>query len=613
MFVGLLPFPFLFFLMKRFFSLCLFFSLTALFAADYTYTLTWLEPHTHTLVVEAEVGPQTNDYTDFCVPAWRPGRYYLQNYAASVFAVAATDEAGQPLSWEKVSKDCWRVFHEEVTKVRLRYHFLANNQDAGSSYYTDGQVYFNPVNLFMYQPGKYEGSVELRVPDLPTDWKVATSLSQPETTRFTADSYHEFVDAPTVFAREMVQLSFEEGGTMFHLHFQGASYGGAKVFEAAVEPVRAIVREQGAIFGAGFPFESYHFIYRLLPYRMRHAVEHTNSASFALPAEITETPERLVNNLKGITAHEFWHAWNVKRIRPAPLWPYDYSQPQYSRLHWFTEGVTEYMTHLTLIRADLIDEKTLYQRLANTLGSLENNYATSVVSPSLASFDSWLATSSYPHPAHGVSYYTLGDRVGLLIDLKLRAETNGEQSLDKVFAYLYETYYQEGHGVPENGVQLALESLSGVSWEEFFAQYVHGTEPVPYDDFFAPMGLTVGWEEVEAKGPRSWGILQTEEFSQGIVVKRLHLAGDAYRDGLAEGDLILEVAGQAATGVDLDAYLMGETAGKSLSLKVYRDGNMLDLTLRHKRDFVPQKALIQRQKKLKKEEEQLLEGWLQGE
>lgn len=587
------------------------FSPAWLLAADYEYCLTWLAPNTHTYVVEATVSPQTDDYTDFSLPAWRPGRYILQDYAAAVSHVSATDQAEQVLTVQKLDKDTWRVFHaQRPTKVVFAYRVHANNPDAGSSLYAEGQAYFNPVNLFAFVPGRMAGSVRLELPELPADWQVATALAPTDDPQvFTAESYHAFVDCPTVLAESIKQLRFEDQGTTFYLHFHGA-YGGDKATDAAiVDMVKRIVQEQGAIFG-GYPFDEYHFIYRLLPYNLRHAVEHSRSASFALPATVTQSPQRALSGLAGITAHEFWHVWNVKRIRPAALWPYDYSQPQYTHLHWFTEGVTDYYTDLTLLRAGLIDEPQYLRDLSGTIQRLENSYAATVVSPAMSSFDSWLAGTPYAHPDHRISYYTLGSRLGLMLDLSLRARTDGAVTLDDVFRYLHQTYYQNDQGVPEDGIQQALETLSGQSWDDFFSRYVAGTAPIDYEAFLDPMGLELMITPEARRDLRALGIVSIDEMSQGILIRRLHPGGDAFAGGLAVNDLLIELNGQNVRQVELPDLISSLKPGQELTAKVLRDMELQTITFPYEQRYEPRSYELQQADRLNRKQRQRYQAWI---
>lgn len=587
-----------------------------LFAQGYEYRLTWQAPATHTYRVEATVAPQAGTYTELALPLWRPGRYFLQDYAAAVSHFEATTAQGTPLTWTKTNSHTWRVFHEGTDPLTVRYAVYANNMDAGSSYLGHGQAYFNPVTLFMYVPGRLDEAVRLHLPDLPADWQAATALTPTSDPRiYQADSYHSFVDAPTVFAREMKRLDFSLDGTTFYLYFQGSYLGGAETDSAALDAVRRICQVQGAMFG-GFPFDTFHFIYRLLPYQMRHAVEHANSVSFALPVTVSEGPTQIVNGIGSLTAHELFHAWNVKRIRPAALWPYDYGQPQYTHLHWFTEGVTDYYAHLTMVRAGLWTEAQFLRQQARVIESLENSYAASVVSPAQASFDSWLEPSDYAHPNHRISYYPLGTRLGLLIDLRLRAMTQGQSSLDAVFRYLYETWYAQGKGVPEEGVEQALATLSGQSWRDWFARYVEGTSPFApaYEEILAPAGLRLRVEAQTHDNLRGLGFLQVEPTGQGWLVQRVHPGGDVAVAGIGPGDLILEVDGQQAARLDPATFLAEVAQGQSLRFRVFSDFQVREVAVAYEGKFSPQSFRLEKQPRLKPAATRLLTDWLgQGE
>lgn len=566
-------------------------------AQQVDYSLEWLAPNTHTYVVSILTTSEDGAYTDFRLPAWRPGRYYLQNYAASVSHFQAQTVAGTILDWQKVDKDTWRVSHSTGgEKLLIRYRYLANNRDAGSSYLSADEVYFNPINLFMYVPSRLDERVRLNLPLLDSTWKQATALTAgSQFNEFFADSYHEFVDAPTVFSPQMKQLEFESDGTTFYVHFQGKYEVGSEADADIASAVKSICEEQAAVFG-GYPFESYHFIYRLLPMNLRHAVEHANSASFALPDRIASSAQSLIKNIQGITAHEFWHAWNVKRIRPSALWPYDYNTEQYTHLHWFTEGVTDYYDQLSLIRAQLVTDEQFLSGLARTIQALENSYASRVVSPADASFNSWLAVSPYRNPDHRISYYTLGARLGMVIDLELRSRTKDEYSLDDVFRYLFTTYYQNDLGVPENGVQLALEQFSEDSWDEFFDQYVFGTAAYDYEAMLKPFGLTLIDTIATHPGLRGLGIIASDNLSQGLYIRQLHPLGDAAAGGIAREDLILEIDGQSVTRAEPDEIINSLRIGKTIMCRVYRDGNFLDIPLTYNQLFVPKGYVIKRSK-----------------
>ncbi len=581
-------------------------------AADYHYELSWLEPHTRTYVIEMATDGDEGNYTDLSLAAWRPGRYYLQNYAAAVTDFRAEDGEQHALKWEKIDKDTWRVHHSKDFNgvIKATYHYYANNQDAGSSYLSADQVYFNPVNLFMFKCGNYEGSVELTLPELDETWKKATALKQGNAYNvFKAESFHEFADSPTVFSSKMKQWKFEDQGTTIHVHIQGNFLGNNEDGEALLEMLKKVCAEQAAIFGA-YPMEEFHFIYRLLPYNISHGVEHKFSTSIAYPEAATRNANALVSKFKGTSTHEFWHVWNVKRIRPAALWPYDYTRPQYTGLHWFTEGVTSYYTSLTLMRTEIYSEKQFLDLLARDIQSLENNYASEVVSPTQVSFDSWLTGSPYDIPHTRISYYTAGSRLGFLLDLSIRAETKGDKSLDDVFRYLYQTYYEKDQGVPEDGVKNAVETVTGKSFDTFFDKHVTGTEDFDYEKILKPFGLVLDKKIDEDAGMRNLGIISAETISQGVYVRRLDHRGDAYQDGMGEGDIILEVDGQPAADIDLDDYMNGKNKGDVLDMQVFSGGEIRSLSVEFQGRFGAYSYELSRKEKPSKKEEAMYKDWV---
>ncbi|MCB0843045.1 MAG: M61 family metallopeptidase [Bacteroidetes bacterium] len=581
------------------------------FSADYEYTLTWLTPNTHTYVIDARVSPETDTYTHFRIPAWRPGRYYLQDFAGAISNVSAKDDKGQSLKFVKTDQNTWKVTHGKVESVTLTYHYFADNMDAGSSYLGHNQIYFNPVNLFMNVPGRYNGSVRLNIPNYPEKWKIATALRKSEGGKILeANSYHEFADSPTVISSEMKILSTTVSGVTFHIYFQGDYQGDKQTDKAAIEMVEKVAKEQGALFG-GFPFKEFHLIYRLLPYSIRHAVEHENSVSFAITAGISKSPKSILS-VANLTAHELFHAWNVKRIRPASLWPYDYSVPQYTNLHWFTEGVTNYYALLTSVRAGFIDEDQFLDQVASNITSMENNYAAHHISPSLSSYDSWLSNSSYKDPKTNISYYSLGQRMGLILDLALQKETDGAVSMDALFNYLKIEYYDKGMGVPEEGIQKAAEALTRSSWSDFFSQYIDGTEPIPYKDYLSVVGLKITEEESLAPGSRGIGISLAENISQGILIRQINPGGDAYLSGLGENDLILEIDGKNAKDMNLNSYVDELKKGDVINMKVFSGLQVKEIEVKYNRSFAPVKYSIERKKNLKKEQEENLKNWLKS-
>ncbi len=585
---------------------------SGLLAQSYNYTLGWENAASHIYQVELQTAAQSGSHSDFQVPAWRPGRYYLQDYAAGILDFSASDQSGKVLKWEKLDNNTWRVQNPSSGEIKVNYGFYANTMDAGSSVLNPSQAYFNPVNFFMHLRNEYSKTCTLTVKDMPANWKAATAMTKVDGKNnvFTASDYHEFVDCPTILSPSIKTLQKAIEGTTFYFHFQGEFKGGGETESAYLGSMEKMIREQRTIFGE-FPMKEYHFIYQLLPYNMGHAVEHKNSACFAMPNTVSASPAT-IGRLNSISSHEFFHLWNVKRIRPGMLWPYDYQKEIPTRLHWFTEGVTDYYTSLTLTRAGLYAQETYYKILSRTIQALERNYASQIVSPSKASIDSWLERSKYTPPYGHISYYTLGTRVGFLLDLKIRAMSDGKLSFDDVFLRLYQDYYKKDRGMEEDAVQAMVEKVTGESFADFFNKYVHGTAPIDYASFFSPFGLEVEVNELENSGWQRVGIEKVKETDEGLFIASIRPNSDAEMSGLGDQMLIFEVNGKSAKEFDDRDFFKKYKKPKTLQLKVASDAGITEIALVWKNSWVPKTYTVKEMAKAKPQQKQMLANWLKS-
>lgn len=606
-------------LRQFFLAALLCFTTFTLMAQPTHYKLTWPDPQSHQFHIEVHLQATEGNYTDLRMPAWRPGRYHLQNYSAAVSQVSAgLGDGPTTLRVEKQDKDTWRVYHgNNAGEIRFYYRVYANKIDAGSSFLTREMVYFNPINLFVHVPGQMEAPVTLETQALPEGWKTATQLEAGDAPNtYKANSYHYFVDSPTIFSPHLTQFTFTEAGVNYYVHFAG-NCGLDPSDEDAnaswLNDFRKIVQEQTAIFGT-IPIDEYHFIYLLVPphRQLRHAVEHSNSAMFVLPEYVAADPSA-VSNTYGITSHEFWHLWNVKRIRPAAMWPYDYSTESYTHLHWFTEGVTDYYTYLTLTRAGIWSEDKFLDHMGKLIGDLENAYGPGITSPASSSYNSWLAVSPYMVPNHYASYYSLGKRSAFLLDMKIRVETEGEQSFDDVFRYLWDNYYMKDLGVPEDGIITAISDVTGKNLEDFYLQVVHQPQPLPYDDVLPYAGLTLktALQRENVAPTRKIGLQRYDVKPSGsIELQQLRPDAALAQAGVAEGDLLLAIGGEDASEELLLEKLEALEPGGELELELRPVfGEDYSVTVSFKEEHLPRTYdLVVTEGPLKP----ALENWLQS-
>ena len=522
------------------------------------------------------------DIPRLLLPAWRPGRYLLQNFAANVREWSA----GEARTW-KDGKTSWRVDARAGEEVTFRYRYYAGVLDAGSSFLDDDEAYFNGSNLFMLVEGLRDQEHLLTIA-APADWLVETQLQREDEHTFRARDYDHLIDSPTIAAATMTRHSFVENEARFHLVFRGAD--GIDT-ESYVEPMRAIAATQAALFGGGFPFREYRFLYHARD--KWHGVEHEDSSSIVVrrTALLGAKPgDEGFDHMLSISSHELFHAWNVKRMRPAKFSPYDYWQETPTRLLWAMEGLTSYYGDLTLVRSGLWSVERYLDHLAHEIELLEALPAREHLSLAQASFDGWLSDPGqmHDHPNAFFSFYNKGEIVSALLDLTIRRASDGAKSLDDVLRLLWEEYGLTGRGMEEDAVERAVARIADVG--DFFARYVDGTEPLPYAETFAVANLVYKATPRQPGQPALGARVKTQD---GLLVVDSVLRGAAGMEaGLLPGDELLAVDGNRVTNAaGFESAMRAVRLGDTAELLVARAGILKPLTLRGALDPRPDVAL----------------------
>jgi predicted metalloprotease with PDZ domain len=540
-----------------------------------TYELGWQQPNTHLFDITMRIATNGAAELALALPNWRPGRYLIQNYARNLQEFTALDEKGQTLPWQKTEKARWQILTQGSKVVTVRYRYYANTLDAGSSQLNDREAYFNGTNLLLYVIGRQQAPCQLKL-TIPKDWKIATALKSMEGSTatnqlFTAPNYDELVDSPLIASPTLLIHPFTQGNTTYYLAFQGSLNTDIKV---VAEQVGKIVAQQVKLFGQA-PFDRYWFLYHSLPNGRWHGVEHAYSASMTFPENAFAT-DLGKQGFYGLTSHELFHAWNVKRIMPEAFVHPDYSRETYTRQLWFFEGVTNYYGDLMLRRAGIWDENTYLTNLSRSITALQNNPARLIVSAEDSSFNEWLQNPDSENAQ--ISFYTQGEILGLLLDLTIRQRTNNAHSLDDVMRYLYENYAQKGLGVPEDGIQLAVEKITSSNFQDFFQRYVAGYQEISYERFLA----TVGLQLVEEKDPTRSTVylgfrLQPEEIQPTIAAIRA--GSPAMQAGLDRGDQVLAINNQQVRGSNFVEILNRYRPGDQITVTVFRAQQLRNFTV----------------------------------
>ncbi|HEX6098982.1 MAG TPA: PDZ domain-containing protein [Thermoanaerobaculia bacterium] len=516
------------------------------------------------------------------LPAWRPGRYLLQNYAANVREWTA-GEAGV---W-KDGKTSWRVDARAGEEVTFRYRYYAGVLDAGSSFLDDDEAYFNGTNLFMLVEGLRHEEHRLTIA-APTDWLIETQLPREDGHTFRARDYDHLIDSTTIAAASLTRHSFAESGARFHLVFRGDE--GIDT-EGYVEPMRAIAKSQAALFGGGFPFSEYRFLFHV---RDRwHGVEHEDSCSIVVrrSALLGAKPgDDGFDRVLSISSHELFHAWNVKRMLPARFLPYDYWHETPTRLLWAMEGLTSYYGDLTLVRSGLWTADRYLAHLAQEIEMLEALPAREHLSLAQASFDGWLSDPAHmhDHPNAFFSFYNKGEIVSALLDLTIRRVTEGAKSLDDVVRLLWQEYGLTGRGMEEDAVERAVARIADVG--DFFARYVEGTDPLPYTDALDAAGVAFA---TAARQPDRSFLGARVKMQDGALLVDAPIRGTAGMEaGLLPNDELLALDGnRIANPAALDGALRGLAVGETAELLIARAGVVRSLSLAGRPDPRPIVAL----------------------
>ncbi|MGB3617334.1 MAG: M61 family peptidase, partial [Catalinimonas sp.] len=404
------------------------------------------------------------------LPAWRPGRYELARYDRYLRDFTATDAVGRPLTWRKKARDRWSVRAQERGEVRVRYVYHARQMDAGGTWVDDARFYVNFINCALWVVDRQDEPCTVSA-DLPDGWEVVCALPRDEAGRWQADDYFHFVDSPLLAAPDLQHHTYEVEEKLFHVWLHGEW---SPDWTKLLTDFELFTEQQIALFG-DFPAPAFHFIVIVLPYRHYHGVEHRDSTVITLGPAHELTPDgALYGELLGVSSHELFHAWNVARIRPAELMPYDFSRENYFRTGYVAEGVTTYYGDLMPARGGVFSEADYVLELNKLLRRHFRNPGRLSRPLTEASFDLWL-DGYVPEAAHRrASIYVEGAVAALLLDLELRRMHDDARSLDDVLRRLWTRFGETGRGYTERDYRDIVEEVAGRKMRDYFAACIEG-------------------------------------------------------------------------------------------------------------------------------------------
>ena len=466
---------------------------------DIAYRISMRDPVSHLYSVELDIGAVKADTVKLQLPVWSPGRYARMDFAKNVQDFSATDGGGRALEWNKESGSLWRVASADAERVRVRYRVYANNLSGTFSVLDTLHANWNGPSIFMYVVGHKPDPVRLTV-SAPDGWMLMNGTADdPAQREFRFPTYDHLVDTPTEVAPEFSVDSFRVDGVLYRVmvHHDGPRRGQTERF---VRDVEKIVRYQNTVI-APPPLARYTFLVNI-GFRGGDGMEHLYSTQIMNPNAWTDS----ATLLPGITtaSHEYFHTWNIKRIRPAVLGPFDYTREQYQPSLWVAEGWTNYYGGMTLHRGGIISKPLLYSRVAGMIRYNEETPGRNERSARRSSIDAPFFDGSVHEMETNqrqtwISYYFKGEGLAMLLDLMIRARTENSRSLDDVLRLLKtwtwdapsSSYYLQGRGYTEADVERAASQVYGADLHDWFERYVGGTEELPWRETLALAGLTL--------------------------------------------------------------------------------------------------------------------------
>jgi predicted metalloprotease with PDZ domain len=534
----------------------------------------------------------------FALPAWIPGSYMIREFARNIVRIRA-ESGGQPVELVKLDKHTWRAA-PAAGPLTLHYEVYAWDLSVRAAHLDQSHGFFNGTSVFLRVLGQdaTPHQVDIQRPGDPaaSNWKVATSLPELGARRYgfgtyIAGDYDELIDHPVEMG-DFALGSFKSHGIQHDIVVTGRVPN--LDMERLQQDLKAICDTQIAFFEPKTkkaPMDRYVFLTMAVGEGYGGLEHRASTALICARADLPttaapKTAERSEGYLTflGLCSHEYFHTWNVKRIKPAVFAPYDLQAETYTPLLWLFEGLTSYYDDLMLVRSGIISEAAYFKLLGKTVASVLRGSGRTKQSVAESSFDAW--TKYYRQDENApnaiISYYTKGSLVGLAFDLTIRAKTGGAKSLDDVMRALWERYGRDfyagkpgsGRGVTEKEVEALFDEVSGVRLKAMFDRYVRGTEDIPLAKLYAPFGIKLSDDRKNAKPSLDAGIGRDP---LGAKLTQVHEGGPAHQAGLSAGDVVIAIDGLRVNGnpPNLDQLFARYRVGDTVTVHAFRRDELL--------------------------------------
>jgi predicted metalloprotease with PDZ domain len=532
--------------------------------ASLFYQVAMSQPASHLFEVTLQITDWRSPTLDLKMPVWTPGSYLVREYARHLQDFSARCGGGE-LTSRKLSKNHWQIATANSTEIKVSYRIYANDLTVRTNHLDTTHGYFNGAALFFFVPGLEQQPIRVKIVPPQSDWCVTTTLTEieGEENTFLAQDFDTLVDTPVEIGTQKI-YDFEVLGKPHSLAIW--SQGNANPQQIIADTTK-VVEVEAEIFD-GLPYERYLFLLHLSGSGYG-GLEHKDCCTLNYPRFGFRDREKYERFMQ-LVAHEFFHLWNVKRIRPQALEIFDYEAENYTTSLWFCEGTTSYYDAIIPLRAGIYDRKTCLENLSKDISKYLNTIGRNVQPLGESSYDAWIKL--YRRDAYSdnnqISYYLKGELVSLLLDLLIRAKYQNKRSLDDVMRLMWSRFGQEEVGFRETQLREAIAEVAAENLDDFFTRYIETTEELPFDDYLNPFGLylkTVSESDAPYLG------IRVQSDSNREIIEFVAAKSPAALAGIDAKDELL-----AIDGIKVDAKSLEER------LKDYQAEDTIQVTVFHK-------------------------------
>jgi predicted metalloprotease with PDZ domain len=555
-------------------------------AIEISYEVSFPQPTDHYIHIEINISQVSQESLQLQMPAWSPGKYQIYDFAQNVrdFSVKSSNER---IPTNKLDKLTWNMNLNGSDRITVNYKVYSNNLSGDFSFLSDTHAFLDGASLYMYVVGHKDKPVTLTIRP-PTGWKILSSGGDLGTRNFSYPNYDLMID-------DLVQLGdFElHQSTIDGINFRVSIVheGDESGIPEFVDNIMKISRAETELF---HPLDTnqYTFFFHFLPEsRFSVGMEHFNCCQMTRIHDLPGSAQQMKSTYL-VSAHELVHAWNVKRLRPKPLGPFDYTKEVHTELLWFAEGITSYIADLTMLQSEIWDKETFLNHLSYLISVFRNDPGIRQRSPEEASFDTWFWRQYHPNQASDwennfTSYYISGEVLGLCIDLEIRNLTNNEKSFMDFFNLLYErnyqnadaeNYYYKGKGYTTEDIFSALEDTTNSSWDSFYTNYIASPGDYPIGYYLSHAGLNL---EVRIDNPPTpYTGLHLVSTADGLPqIFGIDSDSPSLNAGLMVDDIIVSLDGEPVIYYYFNDVLRRNAEDEKVLVSLQRDNRTLEILM----------------------------------